>query len=115
MWHLLRQPYNYCKSRLSNFAVSVPWNADFKECNQLWIDQYCNPNEFTYNILDTKELIDSANLEVVEMLSLGRIIKEDLPLIWQNKFEKLDDWDKYRIMELFYPKTYSVNLIARKK
>ena len=28
-----------------------------------------------------------------------------------NKFEKLDDWDKYRIMELFYPKTYFLAII----
>jgi len=114
VWHLLRGTYNYYRSKLSNFAVSVPWHADFKECNQLWIDQYCNPNEFTYDIWETKELIESANLEVVEMLSLGKVNRNDLPELWYNKFEKLSKWDQYRIMELYYPKTYSVNLIAKK-
>ena len=117
IWHNVLHSYRQIKTTFTKSTSSVPWHHDFKECNQLWIDQYSNPNECTYDILDTKKLLDSVDLEIVEMLSLGKITKSQLPLNskWNSLFNELSEWDKYRVMELYYPKVLSVNLIAKKK
>ena len=117
IWRFLYRSYYRINSIMTKSTSSVPWDYNFKECNQLWIDQYSNPNEFTYDILDTKRLLDAANLEIVDMLSLGRIKKNNLPSssTWKILFNELSEWDKHRVMELYYPKTASVNLIAKKK
>ena len=117
IWHTVRPSYYFIKSSFTRSTTSVPWHYDFKECDQLWIDQYSNPNEFTYDILETKKLLESVDLEVFEMLSLGKITRSHLPSDskWQSLFDELSEWDKYRIMELYYPKTNSVNVIAKKK
>ena len=93
----------------------MPWTSEFNELNQLWVDQYSNPNEKTYDIWETKELFESANLEVLEMFSLGRINLEDLPELWRPQFLQLDIWTQYRLMELYYPDTGSIGALAKKK
>jgi cyclopropane fatty-acyl-phospholipid synthase-like methyltransferase len=117
VWHTALHSYRRIKTSITKSTSSVPWHYDFKECDQLWIDQYSNPNELTYDILDTKELLESVNLEVVEMLSLGKIMKSKMPSNskWHSLFNELSEWDKYRVMELFHPKALSVNLIAKMK
>ncbi len=96
-------------------ASSVPWTAEFKEPDQLWVDQYSNPHEKTYDIWEAKELFESANLEVLEMLSLGRANVEDLPESWRPLFMQLDTWSQFRLMELYYPNTGSIGALAKKK
>ena len=71
-------------------------------------------NEKIYDILDTKELLEFANLEVVEMMSLGKVEPKILPNEWMKLFDNLNQWDQFRIMELYKKKTVSVNLIAKK-
>mgnify|MGYP006095757685 CR=1 FL=1 len=117
IWHIVQPAYHLIKSSLTKSTTSVPWHYDFKECDQLWIDQYSNPNEFTYDIFDTKKLLESVDLEIFEMLSLGKINRADLPSDsnWQRLFDELSDWNKHRLMELYYPNTTSINLIAKKK
>jgi len=115
IWRWFYQNVTQIKSHILKETEAVPWTSDFKKLNQLWIDQYNNPNEKLYDILETKHLLESANLEVVEMLSLGKIRINDLPKRWLPLFNKLDKWSQYRVMELYYKNTGSVNLIARKK
>jgi ubiquinone/menaquinone biosynthesis C-methylase UbiE len=117
IWHIFRPYYHSIKSSLTKSTNSVPWDYNFKECNQLWIDQYSNPNEFTYDIFETKKLLESVDLEIYEMLSLGKITRADLPsdLKWQSLFDELSEWNKHRVFELYYPNTTSVNVIAKKK
>lgn len=115
MWRWSYRRYHEIKNRLFNKTNSIPWHHNFRKLNQLWVDSFSNPNEKAYDIWEAKKLVESANLEVVDMLSLGKIRKNDLPKNWLPLFEKLDNWSQYRIMELFYPEVGSVNLIARKK
>jgi hypothetical protein len=72
-------------------------------------------NEQTFDIWDAKNLLESADLEVVDMLSLGRVNIEDLPESWIPFFNKLDNWNKRRVMELYYPQTGSLGIVARKR
>ena len=114
IWHWILYQYNAIKNRLSNTVDSSTWHANFDELNQLWIDHFCNPNEKSYDILETKDLIEFAGLEVVDMMSLGKVHKELIPMNWESMFNKLDNWNQYRIMELLQKRTGSVNLVARK-
>lgn len=111
----LRKNLQRFKSRGHVQASSVPWTAEFKELDQLWVDQFSNPHEKTYDIWEAKELFESANLEVLEMLSLGRANVEDLPESWRPHFMKLDTWSQFRLMELYYPNTGSIGALAKKK
>ena len=94
---------------------SVPWTAEFKELDQLWIDQYNHPHEKTYDIWEAKELFESANLEVIEMFSLGLVAMQDLPEMWRPLLAELDTWDQFRLMELYYPNTGSISALAKKR
>lgn len=80
----------------------------------MWIDQFSNPNEKIYDINETKELLEYANLEVVEMMSLGKVELEILPNNWRKRFKNLSQWSQFRVMELYLEKTASVNLVAKK-
>ncbi len=111
----LRKTLRRLKSRGNLQANSAPWTAEFKELNQLWVDQYGHPHEKTYDIWEAKELFESANLEVLEMFSLGRANVEDLPESWRPLFSQLDTWSQFRLMELYYPDTGSIGARARKK
>ncbi len=108
----LRRTIRRFKSRDVN---SVPWTAEFKELDQLWIDQYNHPHEKTYDIWEAKELFESANLEVIKMFSLGLVAMEDLPEMWRPLLGELDTWSQFRLMELYYPNTGSISALARKK
>jgi|ERR1044071_4205053 SAM-dependent methyltransferase len=114
IWQWFSSIYRQLKIKLTRRYDSIPWTADFRELNQLWIDQYAHPYEKTYDIWETKELIESANLEIVDMMYLGKIKIDDLPEIWQPLFKKLDSWSQRRIMELYYPSDSSIYLWARK-
>ena len=111
----LRKTNRRFRDNGSEGTRSVPWTAEFKELSQLWIDQYSNPNEKTYDILEAKDLFDAADLEVVEMFSLGRPRVEDLPPSWRPLFDELDSWSQFRFMELYYPSTGSIGALVRKK
>lgn len=114
IWHSCLKFYKFFFYKINNTSGPVPWHVNFKEFNQLWVDQYCNPNEKIYNIPDVKKLLDYANLEVVEMISLGKVELDILPIEWKKRFTKLNQWDQFRIMELYKTKTVSVNLVAKK-
>ena len=114
-WRWIYRSYRGLKNRLSNNADSVPWTSEFPELSPLWVDQYSNPNERTYDIWEVKDLVESANLEVVEMYSLGKVRIHDLPGLWRPLFDKLDVWTQRRVTELYPPNTGSVNLLARKR
>ena len=78
-----------------------------------WIDFYCHPNERTFDVLQTKELLTQAGLELIDILS----IPENptlLPESWRPLFKKLDIWSQYRLLELYSCKGQSIKLLARK-
>lgn len=114
IWHSYLKLYKVLVHKINNTSPPVAWNTNFKILNQLWIDQFNNPNEKTYDILDTKELLEYANLKVVEMMSLGKVEIDILPSEWKERFKNLSQWNQFRIMELYLEKTPSVNLVAKK-
>jgi SAM-dependent methyltransferase len=115
VWHWIYKSHRSIRNRLSNTHAVVAYTEEFPEFNPLWIDAYSNPNEQTFDIWDAKNLLESADLEVVDMLSLGRVNIEDLPEPWIPFFNKLDNWNKRRVMELYYPQTGSLGIVARKR
>jgi SAM-dependent methyltransferase len=113
IWRWLSYTYRQLKMNLTRRYDSIPWTTDFRRLDQLWIDQYAHPYEKTYDMWETKQLIESANLEIVEMMYLGKIRIDDLPETWRPLFKKLDSWSQRRIMELYYPSASSIYLWAR--
>ena len=114
VWRWFYGTYSGLKARALKQSRSVAYTAKFTELNQLWIDQYSNPNEKLHDVWETKELLESAGLELVEMLSAGRVRMKDLPRHWLPFFDRLDPWSQHRVMELYYPTIGSINLLARK-
>jgi ubiquinone/menaquinone biosynthesis C-methylase UbiE len=114
IWHYYLKLYKALVHKINNTSGPVTWDTNFKILNQLWIDQFSNPNEKIYDIPATKELLEYANLEVVEMMSLGKVEINILPSEWKERFKNLSQWSQFRIMELYLEKTPSVNLVAKK-
>lgn len=83
--------------------------------SERWLDQFFHPNERTYNLRELCEFLDSAELEAVEMFSLGKFRPEHLPKEWRPRFERLDPVSRYRLMELLNPSPTSPFVAARKK
>lgn len=79
-----------------------------------WLDQFANPNDRAYNVAEMCDLLESAGLEPVEMLSVGRFRPEHLPPNWKDRFEGLAKRDQFRVMELLNPAPTSPTVVARK-
>ncbi len=80
-----------------------------------WLDQFANPNDRTYNLREFCELIESAGLEPVEMISVGRFRPEHLPPAWKSRFDRLSRNRQYRLMELLNPAPTSPTAVTRKR
>ena len=80
-----------------------------------WLDQFANPNDRTYNMREFCALIDSAGLEPIDMISVGRFRPEHLPKSWRPRYEQLSRTEQYRVMELLNPAPTSPTAITRKK
>lgn len=80
-----------------------------------WLDQFANPNDRAYNLRDFCALLDSAGLEPIDMISVGRDRPEHVPPTWRAAVERLSGVERYRIMELLNPSPTSPTVVARKK
>ena len=77
-------------------------------------DSYLTPIDVSFNTQDIKKLLEKNNLEILELLSLGRIDEKVLPRSWIKPWKKLDFWNKVQIMEIINPSPTSWSLICRK-
>ena len=114
MWRWFNAKYSEFKNKINKTSGAYPWHLRYDKLNQIWIDHFSNPNEKTYDIWETKELVEYAGLEVVDMMSLGKIRPQILPDEWLMIMKNLNIWSQYRIMELISKEVGSVNFIARK-
>ena len=80
-----------------------------------WLDQFANPNDRSYNLRDFCDLLSAADLEPIEMFSVGRRRDEHLPPAWTERFEQLPKADQFRLMELLNPAPTSPTVVARKR
>ncbi|MCW5698710.1 MAG: class I SAM-dependent methyltransferase [Rhodospirillales bacterium] len=93
---------------------SPPWTDRYSEPDSPWIDHFCHPCERAYEVPDIRELVTASGFEVVEMLGQGRDDPRWLPPEWKTHYDKLDPWDRYRLMELLNPYPLSFRMILRK-
>jgi ubiquinone/menaquinone biosynthesis C-methylase UbiE len=101
----LLDAYRALKRALRNFARrrkglswSLPWTDEYKEPSAPWIDHFCHPCERAYEVPDVRKLIAQSGLELVEMLGQGRPEMRHIPPEWRNDFEKLGEWESYRLV-----------------
>ena len=92
----------------------VPWTENFTELNQLWLDQFAHPQERTYDVRETQDLLSVDDFKVIKMFSLGKVNIETLPSTWRDRVLELTPWDQFRFMELHTPQGGSVALLAKK-
>ena len=84
--------------------------------NEIMIsDSYLAPIDVSFDTLGLKKLIEEANLEVIEFLSLGRMDKTLLPKSWIKPWDNLKFWQKVQVMEIVDPAPTSWSIICRKK
>lgn len=81
----------------------------------MFADAYLAPVDNAYDTFEVKEILEKANLEVLEFITLGNINKKHLPDTWVNSWEKLGFWEKVRVMELIDPLPRSWSIICKKK
>jgi SAM-dependent methyltransferase len=92
---------------------SPPWHNDYRALSAPWIDHFCHPCERAYEVADIRRLIEGAGFKVEHMLGQGREEPERLPPAWRQPFERLEPWDRWRLMELVSP-ARSFVLLMRK-
>ena len=81
----------------------------------MFADAYLAPVDEAYDTFEIKKILEKADLEVLEFVTLGNINKKRLPDTWVNSWEKLGFWEKVRIMELIDPLPKSWSIICKKK
>lgn len=81
----------------------------------LFADKYLTPIDTAFDSSDIRTFLESANLELIHMFGLGRQDISFLPLKWQMVFNKLDPWEKIRILELIDPHPISFSFLAQKQ
>jgi len=102
------------KRRLKKLTWSPPWTHKYPEINSPWVDHFCHPCERAYEVDDVQNLIKESGFKVVKMLGQGRIRDRKIPEGWQEEFQKLDEWKKWRLMELMSQKGGAFLLILQK-
>lgn len=100
--------------RARRVSWSPPWTAAYPALTAPWVDHFCHPLERAYDVRDVEALATAAGLEVAFMLGQGREDLELLPPPWRADYDRLDQWSKWRLMELLRPAPASFSIIGRK-
>ena len=94
-----------------NVTWSPPWTDYYNKLNSPWKDHFCHPCERAYEIPDVKKLLEYSGLKIVSMRTQAKIEEELIPSDLRLEFSKLDNWEKFRLMELLGPnRSYSMLL-----
>lgn len=92
------------------------FDYNYVEPDQLWADNFCLPFEHHYTVSDVKALADAADLEVFLLTGRGREDVNLLPTAWLDAYENLDQWSKWRLMELLdYDHPRSMEVYGRRR
>jgi SAM-dependent methyltransferase len=86
--------------RRAGISWSPPFDTRYREISAPWIDHFCHPCERAYEVSQVRELIESSGFRVVHMLKQGRENHALIPSEWRERYERLDDWNKWRLSEL---------------
>ena len=85
---------------LKGVSYSPPFTNNYSQISAPWVDHFCHPCESTYEAFEIGKLVNESGLKVVKMHHQARISYDLLPKEWIDEFEQLEEWDKYRMMEL---------------
>jgi len=106
----LTTPADVCamvRNRVRNFgrkrkgiSWSPPFDAEYKELSAPWIDHFCHPLERAYEVPQVHELVEAGGYRVLNMTKQGREIGALIPPEWRPIYDRLDNWDKWRLSEL---------------
>ncbi len=100
--------------RLRGISWSPPWHARYDAPSAPWIDHFCHPCERAYEVTDVEALVKQSGFRVVRMLGQGRENLTLLPRNWRHPYDGLDEWQKWRLMELLSPGGRSFAMIVQK-
>jgi len=99
--------YAMIRNRLRNLgrkrkgvSWSPPFDAEYKELSAPWIDHFCHPLERAYEVPQVHELVEAGGYRVLNMTKQGREIGALIPPEWRPIYDRLDNWDKWRLSEL---------------
>lgn len=108
---ILRQFFKNKYRKIKNVTWSPPWTDYYNKPNSPWKDHFCHPCERAYEIPDLKKLLEYSGLKIVSMRAQAKIELELIPSELRLEFSKLDNWEKFRLMELLGPnRSYSMLL-----
>ena len=65
-----------------------------------WIDHFCHPCERAYEVPDVRELVEAGGFRVVYNLRQGIEHPQLIPPEWWSRYNRLSDWEKWRMSEL---------------
>ena len=78
-------------------------------------DSYLAPIDVSFDTQGIKKLLETSNLEIINLLSLGRIDEKILPKSQIKPWKKLDFWNKVQIMEIINPSPTSWSNLQKTK
>ncbi len=79
-----------------------------------WKDHFCHPCERAYEVPELREIIEKSGFKVIHLNGQGREEEWRLPEEWRQPYKKLNEWDRYRLMELLSPpRSFSMILVRK--
>lgn len=110
LWRAIRTRLQSGTYRRQSFAYN------YREPDQLWADNFCLPFEHHYSVSDVKALSEAAELDVFLLTGQGREDLNRLPTGWLNAYQRLNQWSKWRLMELLdYDRPRSMEVYGRRR
>jgi SAM-dependent methyltransferase len=96
----VRAAWRNFRRRRRNVSWSPSFRERYDEVSAPWIDHFCHPCERAYEVPQVQELVETSGFKVVRMLAQGRENKKLIPREWAERYDELDDWEKWRLSEL---------------
>ena len=115
VYFILKNKINDFKRRRAGVTWSPAFTEKFGGPTSPWIDHFCHPCERAYEVRDLQKLIEASDLKVTHMFGQGKEESRLIPQEWRAEYDKLDQWDKWRLNELFRTGGTSFRMVLQKK
>ncbi len=86
--------------RAQQRSWSPPWTDRFRAPSAPWIDHFCHPCERAYEVPGVRKLVEAGGFRVVHNLRQGIEHPQLIPPEWRSRYDRLSDWEKWRMSEL---------------
>ncbi len=88
------------KRKFKNVSWSPGWDYKFNYPSAPWVDHFCHPLEYAFEIDEVTKIIEESNLNIYKCIGLGRLIEKNMPSKWKDLYSEMSLNDQIRLNEL---------------